>query len=237
MTLLLSAGVIMAKILLDSVVMAAFLIPHGLEHGPESIITYAQTLQSDGFVLAVATLTSAVPCTGLVVLIAFLRKGIGVRDYLALRLPTIRSFATWAAITVVVLLLTDAIRLSLGEPLVPDDAQVWYKTSRIPALLWIAFVVAAPIVEEIIFRGFMFRGLAATRAGNAGAVIIPALIWAAMHLQYNAIDMASIFILGIVWGVARIRTGSTYATMAFHAVTNIVATLETAAVVAQSGSS
>lgn len=235
MTLLLSAAVVVLKIAVDSAVAVAFVIPYVVKHGPESLEAYGEALQNDGFfiAIAIAILISTPVCTALVVLFAYVRKGIGVRDYLALHFPASRSIFVWIGITVVMIIVTDGLRLLLGQPLVPDVSQEWYKTSRIPMLLWFAFIFVAPVVEEVLFRGFMFRGLAASRLGNSGAVLLPALIWALMHLQYNWIDMASIFVLGIVWGIARMRTGSTYTTMVLHAVCNLVATIETAAVVGQ----
>jgi hypothetical protein len=235
MTLLLAAVAIILKIVVDSAVAAAFLVPYAVKHGPESLEAYGEALQSDGFFIAIAILISTPVCTAIVVLFAHLRKGIGARDYLGLDFPATRSIFAWIGITLVVILVTDGLRLLLGQPLVPEIGQEWYKTSRIPMLLWFTFIFVAPVVEEVLFRGFMFRGLAASRLGNAGAVLLPALIWAAMHLQYNWIDMASIFILGIVWGIARMRTGSTFTTMVLHAMCNLVATFETAAVVGQAG--
>jgi hypothetical protein len=87
-------------------------------------------------------------------------------------------------------------------------------------------VVAAPIFEETFIRGFMFLGILRSKLGAAGAVFITSVAWAAMHLQYDAFGMGTIFALGIVLGLARWKTGSLYPSLAAHAAVNLIAVLQ-----------
>jgi membrane protease YdiL (CAAX protease family) len=34
-----------------------------------------------------------------------------------------------------------------------------YETAEYTPLIWITFVIAAPLIEELFFRGFLFEGL------------------------------------------------------------------------------
>ena len=102
----------------------------------------------------------------------------------------------------------------------------FYETSVYPAIFWIAVVVMAPLFEEIFFRGFMFRGIEASRLGAPGAILITAFIWAVIHIQYDAFLMGYIFVLGVVFGAARARHRSVYLTIALHALVNLIATVE-----------
>jgi membrane protease YdiL (CAAX protease family) len=95
-------------------------------------------------------------------------------------------------------------------------------------LLWIAVVIFAPVFEEAFFRGFLFVGLERSRIGVAGTIIFTSLVWAALHMQYNLIGMATIVIMGIVLGVIRHRTHSLWPTIIFHSLWNFVALLGTA---------
>jgi uncharacterized protein len=59
--------------------------------------------------------------------------------------------------------------------------------------------------------------------GPLGAVVLSAAAWAAAHTQYNWFYMSEIFALGILFGMLRLRTGSTWLTVFLHAVNNAVA--------------
>jgi membrane protease YdiL (CAAX protease family) len=59
-------------------------------------------------------------------------------------------------------------------------------------------------------------------------VVLTALAWAALHTQYDLFDGAIIFAGGILLGVVRLRSGSTRATFALHALWNFAATVEVA---------
>ena len=111
-----------------------------------------------------------------------------------------------------------------GRAIVPPFVVDAYRSARNSGTIWIlaiALVVAAPLAEEIVFRGFMFRGLAASRVGMAGAILIPSAIWAVMHVQYETFYIVQIFMLGIVFGWLRWRSGSTLLTILLHALVNL----------------
>ena len=97
------------------------------------------------------------------------------------------------------------------------------KTTLGLAVTLIAVVVIAPLWEELVFRGFVYRGIASSRLGVAGAIVISSLLWAALHLDRTWIGMAELFCCGLVWGWLRWRTGSTAVTMAVHCVNNSIA--------------
>ena len=86
-----------------------------------------------------------------------------------------------------------------------------------------------------MFRGFMYRGLAASRVGVAGAILIPSAIWAAMHVQYEVFFIAQIFIGGLVFGILRWKSGSTWLTILLHAIVNLSSLLQTVYFVEKAG--
>ena len=49
----------------------------------------------------------------------------------------------------------------------------------------ISVLIIAPIVEEFIFRGFLFSQLSRTRLGAWGAVSISSFLWTIIHFQYE----------------------------------------------------
>ena len=98
-------------------------------------------------------------------------------------------------------------------------------------LLALAFGVAAPVMEEFVFRGFLLPGYFASRIGAANGIALTSAAWAAMHVQYELFFIVQIFILGMVFGWLRWRSGSTLLTLILHALINLSALVQTALIV------
>jgi len=92
-------------------------------------------------------------------------------------------------------------------------------------LYWLTLVVTAPVAEEIIFRGFLMRGLSESRLGMIGTIVLTAAAFAVIHVQYNLPNMFMVFSLGLLFGVMRWRSGSTLLTIMLHATWNLTAGL------------
>jgi CAAX protease family protein len=100
-------------------------------------------------------------------------------------------------------------------------------------VLWLAGAVAAPITEEIFFRGFLFKGLAASRLRWYGAAVITSLLWAASHSQYDWYGIFAIFAFGLILGTVRAMTNSTLLTIWLHGLVNVLALAEMAIALGQ----
>jgi hypothetical protein len=87
-------------------------------------------------------------------------------------------------------------------------------------------LVAAPLFEELFFRGFLITGLSASALRWYGAVIISSAMWAVIHVQYDLYGMGTVLVLGFILGTARIKSGSVILTMLLHSFTTLVATGE-----------
>jgi hypothetical protein len=84
-------------------------------------------------------------------------------------------------------------------------------------LLFLTVTVAAPILEELLVRGILLRGLALTWGARAG-VLWTAFFFALMHL--NPLQAAPAFVNGVVWAIVLLRTGSLGTTLFLHALNN-----------------
>ncbi len=86
-----------------------------------------------------------------------------------------------------------------------------------PAGFVIAGVVAAPFVEEIFFRGFLFQGLRQS-LGWKKAALISSAIFAAMHLELVA--FLPTFLLGYVFAFVYNRSNSIWPGVILHCLVN-----------------
>lgn len=184
--------------------------------------------EADGTGIAYSTFVTTVVCCALVAGVAKLKKHSVLSDYLALRPVEPRILLKWIGITVGFALVSDLVTNLLGRPVVPEFMTSAYATARPVWILWVALIVAAPLFEEAFFRGFLQKGLESTLLRPAGAVLVTAALWAAIHIQYELPEITVIFLLGLLLGAARIRTGSLAVPVAMHAMSNLIATLEAA---------
>lgn len=84
-------------------------------------------------------------------------------------------------------------------------------------------VVLAPLWEELTFRGFLLSALAQTRLGFWGAALICNVLWTALHAQYGAAGIASVFLSGLILSWLLWRTGSIRAPIIAHGIANLAA--------------
>lgn len=186
-----------------------------------------------GLLLSVSTLAAAPVGIALIVLFVRLRHGLPARDALGLRLPTLRQALLWTLALVAFLAAYDFAARALGRPASPEVMVDSYRTSVWPPLFWLAVTVAAPLFEELLFRGFLLPSLATSRLGAAGAVAVSSLLFAALHLQYDLFDMTGVFLLGALFAVTRLASGSTLLTIGLHVLTNVLALVQLAQVVGE----
>ncbi|MBQ2932507.1 MAG: CPBP family intramembrane metalloprotease [Clostridia bacterium] len=96
-------------------------------------------------------------------------------------------------------------------------AERWYEL-----LLGIfALVIIPAVLEEFWMRGIIFR--AYNRCNTTAAVFFTALIFALLHLRIN--EALGFFFMGLVASVVLIKSKSLYASMVYHAFSNLTALL------------
>ncbi|RAI40101.1 CPBP family intramembrane glutamic endopeptidase [Rhodoplanes roseus] len=93
-------------------------------------------------------------------------------------------------------------------------------------LAWGSTVLLAPVVEESIFRGFLWRAVQ-DRRGPVAALVLTTLVFAAFHWGYwmrggsiDAVSVAQYLVIGGVLGAFRLTSGGTVAPMVAHALAN-----------------
>jgi membrane protease YdiL (CAAX protease family) len=188
-------------------------------------------LMSDGPLVSELTLVSTAVEIGVVAFAAQL-AGWRASDYLALVIPERRAAALIPVVSMAVFLLGyDALTSLLSHDVVSPFQLDTYRTARAAGLLpmlWLAFVIAAPLGEEIVFRGFLYRGWARSPGAVAPAIAVISALWAMMHVQYDWFGILQIFLLGLLLGWARWRSGSTLLAVGLHGLANAWAMIETA---------
>jgi membrane protease YdiL (CAAX protease family) len=184
------------------------------------------------FVAAVTIGSAVVPLA--VVAYAVRAAGCDLADYLGLHAPDRRNLVIGLAALAVMLPLVDLLSWFAGYPVTPDFVLDLYRSARETStlvVLTLAIAIAAPVVEEIVFRGFLLPGLARSMLGISGALLFTSLSWALLHAQYQPFYLIQIVLLGLVFGWLRLKSGSTLLTIILHGLLNLAALVQAAIVV------
>lgn len=184
----------------------------------------AADVAADGNLFGVGTLGSIGPLLGLIAFLIWVR-GCWIRDYLALIWPNSRSVFVGIVGLGIVMVTSDMTSYVLGRPLVPEVMVQVYRTAWLPGLLF-ALIVLAPLGEETLFRGFLYKGIAASRAGPITAILLSTVLFAIMHIQYDWYGVLLVAGMGLYLAVVRFGSGSLLLTMLLHGIANVVATAE-----------
>jgi len=105
-----------------------------------------------------------------------------------------------------------------------DQSQIFERRSALALALAVsAAVAAAPIGEEMVFRGLFLQGLLRRGVALVPAVLASALVFAVSHL--NPLAFPSLLELGVVFGLLYARTRSVWPSMFAHFGSNLTATL------------
>ncbi len=196
-------------------------------HPGVTLSNLISALANDGLAISVTLIPGALVGSLLVILFASLRQNITLKDYLKLKVPSIKQVFFWIVVLIIFSLGMEFLNYYLDRP-TPTWMVESYKTAGIIPLFWFTLVVAAPVFEELLFRGFLLEGLRHSIIGNLGAVVITAVIWAVIHIQYEMFEVVAIFLIGLILGYARIKTDSLYTPIILHALMNLAATAQIA---------
>jgi len=147
----------------------------------------------------------------------------------ALRWRDVRSGIVFGLLAYLVLCVVYAlipfIQSALGGgvsplPSVPLDID---GTAFTLVTIWIGMVIAAPIAEEILHRGLIYRGLADTRFGAFGAILLTSLVFGLGHAPgFGWPRVVGTTCVGLLLGWLRWHTGNTSVGIVAHAVMNLM---------------
>ncbi len=152
-----------------------------------------------------------------------------VHRYLALARPRPRQvvlgLACVALLGIADWIFTDVLGFGI------EDYRRWVETYRnalndgaLP-LFWLTTVIVGPMAEEIVFRGFLYRGWSHSILGISGTIALTSILFALMHLQYSWVGIFSCFCSGLLYGWVRHHSGTILIPMLLHFVDNLSATI------------
>jgi membrane protease YdiL (CAAX protease family) len=184
------------------------------------------TFAHSGTSIALQAVTALAFIAGAVLALKPLGGDVGPRLGLGPTLIGIPSTLRCALLAILVYGVFSAIFGALVHPEQEDVADnLGYDASTLGNIaIFVLIVIAAPLSEEIFFRGFMFSGIR-NRRGFILAALISSVVWGALHFTggdtWTAVIQLSFFGLVLCWLYE--KTGSIRPTIAIHALNNLIA--------------
>jgi uncharacterized protein len=175
-------------------------------------------------VIAVST-----PVQVLLLVLFVRRSGENPAQYLGWVWPR-RAELVFGIVSVVALIAAaNLVSWLAGHNLVTPFQMDIYQTARgtawlLPLLL--AIIVITPIGEELLFRGYLFRGWLQSPNDAWPVIVATSGLWAIIHLQYDWFVIAQVFSFGLLLGWMRWATGSVILTTLLHALINTEGMIE-----------
>jgi uncharacterized protein len=197
--------------------------------GPPFDIDSIKTVASNGTVISLSVMMG-LPAVLAVLWLATRLADTPFADYLALRRTSWRDLLIGVAGLIVLIVGWDLFGRLLGRDATPGFMLEVLKSAQADGAVWllvIAFAVAAPVTEELMVRGFLYRGWSESFPGPVGAIVLSSLVWTAMHVQYyDWFLFGEVASIGFLLGYMRYRGNSTWLTIIMHGVNNLAATVQ-----------
>jgi len=192
-------------------------------------LAHLPNFSGDGVAVSLVILVSTPVELALLMLMAR-QTGDSSAHYLGWVVPRRADVVLGIIAVIVFVAFGDAISLLFGQTVVTAFQTDIYRTAAAAGwlpVLWLVVVVVTPIGEETLFRGFLFRGWLKKPRDAWPVIIGSAVLFAAVHVQYDFFVIVQVFVFGLLLGFFRWASGSTILTMLMHALVNFEGMLET----------
>jgi hypothetical protein len=136
--------------------------------------------------------------------------------------PSTAAIAGWLAVFLVAALGQELLGGYLGAGAAPK----WDPLTPSRLIRAFTIVLIAPLAEEVAFRGTMYGNLMKRGLHPALAILLPAIAFAAVHIQYFGPGLVFILVDGIIFGLARHHTKSLFVPVLLHTLGNAYAVAE-----------
>tara|TARA_B100001287_G_scaffold265880_1_gene259263 strand:- start:4089 stop:4808 length:720 start_codon:yes stop_codon:yes gene_type:complete len=155
-------------------------------------------------------------------------KNFELKNYLNINYPSFKISLKFFAFTVAFILIMELISNLYPSLFDTDFVRDSYKNSNNLIFFYFGVVLLGPLFEELLFRGFLFKGFENSFVGGHGAVFISSFIFSIIHVQYGFyIIVFLLFPMSLLLGYARLESGSILLPIFLHSFNNLVTSIIT----------
>lgn len=147
-------------------------------------------------------------------------------DYLAISRPRLAHVAIGVAVLAVIFVVKNALAILFQTGSADTGATVsgfaLAGANGTAPLLVIWAVIIGPLNEELLFRGFLYRGWAATRLGAVGTIVLVSLLFGLVHGQYTWFGMLGTGLNSLAYTTMRWHSRTVAVPLAMHVIHNLL---------------
>jgi membrane protease YdiL (CAAX protease family) len=227
--LLVGLATAMAFVIMGTVAAAIFMLTHRSAGLNPKVLEEALT--KNAFFIVPTQFVIYVTVIGFMALLVWLRHKTSLAKAVHWNMPRQGRILAYALMGGTGLAFVSEFGEAVLHRWIPDSLPITeFFKDRPSALLLGAFgILVAPLMEELLFRGFLYPALARW-TGAAASIIITASAFTLLHgsqLGYSWAALLLIFIVGITLTVTRMRTNSVATCVIVHMTYNFVLLLQT----------
>ena len=227
--LLVGVAMAMAFLILGSVAAAIFIFTHRSSGLNPKVLE--DTLSKNAFFIVPTQFVIYVAIIGFMALLVWGRHKTSLAEAVHWNVPAHPRVWRLALITGTALALISDIGEVALHRWIPDSLPITeFFKDRPSALLLGAFgILVAPLMEELLFRGFLYPALARW-TGATVSLIVTASAFTLLHgaqLGYSWAPLLLIFVVGLTLTITRMRTNSVATCVIVHMTYNFVLLLQT----------
>lgn len=174
------------------------------------------TIMNSGDVLSLSFLIALPLIAAMLAFAVMVRRKSSFLAYLGIRLVEKRTWLIWVLAAFGLLIANSLSDWIFDRPPVPDVMVTIYQNTEYPWLLFITIALLAPLLEELLYRGYVIRVWSESVIGPVAGTVLVSLIWAATHQQYDLYNMVWVFLLGVLLCLSRLRTQSIIPSYSIH---------------------
>jgi membrane protease YdiL (CAAX protease family) len=149
------------------------------------------------------------------------RKNLPYKDYLGFKKFTKNQFRNWMLYLAIYIVAQYTLDFFV-RPTFSQDILTAYKNHLFIPLTYLTLIFPVAY-EEVLFRAFMLEGFRNSLLGSTMGIVLTSLLFAFTHFQYDLYYKFLVFCLGVFFGIARIKTNSSYLSITLHFVYNVYA--------------
>ena len=155
-------------------------------------------------------------------------KNIEFKKYLNINYPSLKISLRFLFFAIALIFIMELISKSYPHLFDTDFVKDSYTNSNNLIFFYLGVVLFGPLFEELLFRGFLFKGIEKSFIGGHGAVLISSFIFSIIHVQYGFyIIVFLLFPMSLLLGYARLKSESILLPIFLHSFNNFVTSIIT----------
>ncbi len=120
----------------------------------------------------------------------------------------------------------DSVALLLDHPLLSEKSLSLMSTPKSLFLHGFLIILIAPLLEELFFRGHLWKSVTLFEGGEKSALFISSVAWSFHHMQYGWFEQGMLLILGTILGMVRMKYKTLFWPILLHICINSISFLQ-----------